>query len=169
MLRLRIYIWVCFALIMNSLWAQTPAVLIKGKADSRECEEWVEARLKEMTLKEKIALKDYSNAIALDTALNDIDVLTISPVGYVILDVHNEKSKQDKDYVKYVLIDAGGNKYVTGSESFFTSFKDIFDVMADEAPNEEYSIVKSNTTYGLSVYDHIVLEAESIQDNDFIH
>ena len=54
MLRLRIYIWVCFALIMNSLWAQTPAVLIKGKADSRECEEWVEARLKEMTLKEKI-------------------------------------------------------------------------------------------------------------------
>ena len=54
MLRLRIYIWVCFALIMNSLWAQTPVVLIKGKADSRECEEWVEARLKEMTLKEKI-------------------------------------------------------------------------------------------------------------------
>lgn len=35
--------------------------------------------------------------------------------------------------------------------------------------NEEYSIVKSNTTYGLSVYDHIVLEAESIQDDDFIH
>ena len=54
MKRLRIYIWVCFALIMNSLWAQTPAVLIKGKADSRECEEWVEAHLKEMTLKEKI-------------------------------------------------------------------------------------------------------------------
>lgn len=35
--------------------------------------------------------------------------------------------------------------------------------------NEEYSIVKSNTTYGLSVYDHIVLEAESVNDNDFIH
>ena len=54
MKRLRIYIWLCFALIMNSLWAQTPAVLIKGQADSRECEEWVEAHLKEMTLKEKI-------------------------------------------------------------------------------------------------------------------
>lgn len=35
--------------------------------------------------------------------------------------------------------------------------------------NDEYSIVKSNTTYGLSVYDHIVLEAESIQVDDFIH
>lgn len=95
---------------------------------------------RDLTAKEKIALKDYSNATPLDTALNDIDVLTITPVAYVILDVHNEKSKQDKDYVKYVLIDNAGNKFVTGSESFFSSFKDIFDVMADEAPGEEYSI-----------------------------
>ena len=95
---------------------------------------------RDLTAKEKIALKDYSNATPLDTALNDIDVLTITPVAYVILDVHNEKSKQDKDYVKYVLIDNGGNKFVTGSESFFTSFKDIFDSMSSEAPGEEYSI-----------------------------
>jgi len=95
---------------------------------------------RELTAKEKIALKDYSNATALDTALNDVDVLTISPVAYVILDVHNEKSKQDKDYVKYLIIDTAGNKFVTGSESFFTSFKDIFDTMAAEAPGEEYSI-----------------------------
>lgn len=95
---------------------------------------------RDLTAKEKIALKDYSNATPLDTALNDIDVLTITPVAYVILDVHNEKSKQDKDYVKYVLIDNAGNKFVTGSESFFTSFKDIFDTMAEEAPGEEYSI-----------------------------
>lgn len=95
---------------------------------------------RELTAKEKIALKDYSNATPLDTALNGIDVLTITPVAYAILDVHNEKSKQDKDYVKYVIIDNGGNKFVTGSESFFTSFKDIFDTMAEEAPGEEYSI-----------------------------
>lgn len=95
---------------------------------------------RDLTAKEKIALKDYSNATPLDTALNDIDVLTITPVAYVILDVHNEKSKQDKDYVKYVIIDNGANKFVTGSESFFTSFKDIFDTMSTEAPGEEYSI-----------------------------
>ena len=95
---------------------------------------------RDLTAKEKIALKDYSNATPLDTALNDIDVLTITPVAYVILDVHNEKSKQDKDYVKYVIIDNAGNKFVTGSESFFTSFKDIFDTMSTEAPGEEYSI-----------------------------
>lgn len=95
---------------------------------------------RDLTAKEKIALKDYSNATALDSALNDIDVLTITPVAYVILDVHNEKSKQDKDYVKYLIIDNAGNKFVTGSESFFTSFKDIFGTMSAEAPGEEYSI-----------------------------
>lgn len=35
--------------------------------------------------------------------------------------------------------------------------------------NEEYSIVKSNTNYGLSVYDHIVLESKSVDENDFIY
>jgi len=95
---------------------------------------------RDLTAKEKIALKDYSNATPLDTALDNVDVLTINPIAYVILDVHNEKSKQDKDYVKYVIIDTAGNKFVTGSESFFTSFKDIFDTMAAEAPGEDYAI-----------------------------
>ena len=35
--------------------------------------------------------------------------------------------------------------------------------------NEEYAIVKSNTAYGLSVYDHIVLDATTVNDNDFIY
>lgn len=35
--------------------------------------------------------------------------------------------------------------------------------------NEEYAIVKSNTRYGLSVYDYIVLNAESVQDDQFIN
>lgn len=35
--------------------------------------------------------------------------------------------------------------------------------------NEEYAIVKSNTAYGLSVYDHIVLDAAMVNDNDFIY
>ena len=35
--------------------------------------------------------------------------------------------------------------------------------------NEEYSIVKSNTTYGLSEYDYIVLDAETVDADDFIY
>lgn len=37
------------------------------------------------------------------------------------------------------------------------------------AQNEEYAIVKSNTEYGLSVYDHIVLKGDTVSDNDFIY
>ena len=35
--------------------------------------------------------------------------------------------------------------------------------------NDEYSVVKSNTTYGLSVYDYIVLNADMVKDNEFIY
>lgn len=35
--------------------------------------------------------------------------------------------------------------------------------------NEEYAIVKSNTVYGLNVYDYIVLDASTVNDNEFIY
>ncbi|MCD7739420.1 MAG: hypothetical protein LUH58_10370 [Lachnospiraceae bacterium] len=35
--------------------------------------------------------------------------------------------------------------------------------------NELYAIVQSNTTYGLSVYDYIVLNASAVDENDFIY
>jgi len=35
--------------------------------------------------------------------------------------------------------------------------------------NEEYAIVKSNSEYGLSVYDHIVLKGDSVKEDDFIY
>ena len=35
--------------------------------------------------------------------------------------------------------------------------------------NDEYSIVKANTRYGLNVYDYIVLDAASVSDDQFIN
>ncbi len=35
--------------------------------------------------------------------------------------------------------------------------------------NEEYAIVKSNTQYGLNVYDYIVLDASAVSDEQFIY
>lgn len=35
--------------------------------------------------------------------------------------------------------------------------------------NEDYAIVKPNTTYGLSVYDYIVLDATTVNEDDFIY
>ncbi len=94
---------------------------------------------KELSARERIKVKDLSNAIALDTAVTDDTPLMISPLFDVELEVHNEKSK-DKDYKKYVIIDKGGNKYHTGSESFFNAFMDIASEMAEAAPDEEYTI-----------------------------
>ncbi len=34
--------------------------------------------------------------------------------------------------------------------------------------NDDYAIVKSNTTYGLREYDHIVLDASAVSDDDFM-
>lgn len=35
--------------------------------------------------------------------------------------------------------------------------------------NEEYSIVQSNTTYGLSEYDHIVLDASAVTPDTLVY
>lgn len=96
---------------------------------------------KELTTKERIAIKDFSNATPLDTALEtDNDSLIITPAYYAVLDVHNEKAKDNPDYRKYVIVDKIGQKYVTGSESFWTSFTDIMDEIADEEMEEDFSI-----------------------------
>ena len=96
---------------------------------------------KELTTKERIAIKDFSNATPLDTALEtDNDSLIITPSYYAILDVHNEKAKDNPDYRKYVIVDKSGQKYVTGSESFWTSFSDIMDEISAEEMDEDFSI-----------------------------
>lgn len=89
-----------------------------------------------ITAKERVMLKDTTNAVSLDEATQSEKVI-INPDYYAILDVHNEKS-EDKDYVKYLIVDKSGTKFVTGSKSFFTSFKSIMDEM--EGCDEEFSI-----------------------------
>lgn len=91
---------------------------------------------KELTAKQKVMLKDTTNALSLDEATQG-GKFVFAPDYYAILDVHNEKS-EDKDYVKYVIVDTCGTKLVTGSESFFTSFVDIMREMQD--CGEEFEI-----------------------------
>lgn len=89
-----------------------------------------------ITAKERVMLKDTTNAISLDEVTQDAKFV-FEPDYYAILDVHNDKS-EDKDYIKYVIVDKAGTKLVTGSESFFTSFKSIMDEMA--GCDEEFGI-----------------------------
>ena len=93
---------------------------------------------KELSAKEKIMLKDMSDAIKLDDEVKE-QALIIKPDFYAIINVHNEKS-DTKDYTKIVLVDkTSGKKYTTGSMPFITTFEDIVDEMAD-AGEEDYEL-----------------------------
>lgn len=95
---------------------------------------------KTLTAREKLMYSDTTNAIKLDDMVTPEKSLDITPVDYIVLSVHNENS-ENKDYEVYVIVDASGSKYVTGSSSFWNSFADIWDVMhGDDGQNEEYSI-----------------------------
>lgn len=97
----------------------------------------------DLTAREKILMKDTTNAQKIDNVIGQYESVNqdfiITPVDYVILQIHNEKSKDRKDYNNYLIIDKDGTKYVTGSPSFWSSFKEIWDEMKEET-DEEFSI-----------------------------
>ena len=66
---------------------------------------------------------------------------------------------------KYPISKRGKLMGVYNINKGYADFKKI-QVLYD---NEEYSIVQSGTTYGLSVYDYIALDASSVQEHDFTH
>ena len=108
----------------------------------------------DLTAREKILMKDTTNAIKIDTAIADGSI-EITPVDYVILEIHNEKSKDRKDYQNYLIIDDQGNKYVTGSPSFWNSFKEIWDDMRAE----------SDEAFAISIYK---MPSKNYSGKDFI-
>ena len=83
-------------------------------------------------------LKDTSDAVALAESCKDGAVI-IKPAMWAVLNIHNENNNDgDKDYRCYLIVDEDGNKYKTGSESFWNSFRDIVDDMSDS--NEEWAV-----------------------------
>lgn len=110
----------------------------------------IEFASKTLTAKEKVMLKDTTNALSLDNLTQPKPIMdgdkqvgmepqsvVIDPDFYAVLAVHNEKAK-DKDYKKYIIVDKAGNKYITGSESLMRSFVDIMDEMKDS--DEEFQV-----------------------------
>lgn len=65
---------------------------------------------------------------------------------------------------KHVVSKTGSLQGVYNINKGYADFKQVT-VLYD---NDEYSIVKSNTVYGLNVYDYIVLDASTVNDNEFI-
>ncbi len=85
---------------------------------------------RELTAKQRIALKDTTGAVKLDEA-TQVEPVIIDVDMYAILGIHNEKS-ENPDYDDYIVVDKNGTKYVTGSASFWSSFMDIFTEMEGE-------------------------------------
>lgn len=89
---------------------------------------------RELTAKEKIMLKDTSNAFSLDEMTQEAqfnnEKLILNIDYYVTIDVHNDKA-DDKDYQQFILVDKDGKKYYTGSTSFINNFIDIFEELTE--------------------------------------
>jgi len=107
---------------------------------------------KELTARERLMVKDTSNAISIDEA-TQTSPLIIEPTDYAVVDVHNDMA-DNQDYTKYVIFDRQGNKYATGSKSFWEAFKDIYDEMKGE-----------DSTYSIEIYR---IESKNFKGKSFI-
>ena len=105
---------------------------------------------KELTTRERIQMKDTSECMSLDKFSQEpFAAETEIPVnGYVVLSIHNEKAKGDTDYEQLVILSDDVN-YITGSNSFRTSFLDIWEEMqGDTEPWSIRVIRKPSKNYG---------------------
>ena len=97
----------------------------------------IEESSEELKGKQRIIMKDTSDALKLDEATEGGNSIIIKVEKWAILKVHNEKA-DDKEYENYIIVDNEGHKFVTGSQSFWSSFINIYEEMKDE--DEEWAI-----------------------------
>ena len=95
------------------------------------------------------------------------------------IEVYNFDSETKEYYVDSSMLNAGDILYKLDSQDTYTvsrraTLVGVYNMNKGYADfkqinilyqNDEYAIVKSNTRYGLSVYDYIVLNAGSVKDN----
>ena len=97
----------------------------------------ISSSLTNLTAKQRVMLKDTTNAIKIDDCVTPEDPIVLDISDYVVLQINNVNS-DDKEYKQYMYITSDGLKYVSGSESLYTSFIDIYEEMKES--NEEYQI-----------------------------
>lgn len=85
---------------------------------------------RELTTREKIKFKDFTDMTRLDEVVTEDESLLVDVDFYATVQVHNEKN-DPPDYDKYVIVDKNGTCYVTSSESLISSISDIEDELKD--------------------------------------
>lgn len=114
----------------------------------------VTSSLKDLTARQRIAVKDFSSADKLNEMITaDIPKIVIDVDNIIEVTVHNEQSKGNSDYKVYVIVATDGKKFRTGSETAYTSAMEIYKEL--EAAGElgggfelEFYKVKSNNFDG---------------------
>lgn len=96
----------------------------------------VERTTIELSPKDRIRIKNFSSAHALDEIVSEESPLVIDMAFYAIVNVHNPKGKDKVDYDKCVIVDNSGEMYVTGSATLIRQLDDI----AAEMGGEPFSI-----------------------------
>lgn len=93
---------------------------------------------KELTGKERVALKNFADMVQLDEATKEqVDGVTIWVSWTAEVEVHNEKA-DNPDYIKYIYVDKDGTMYISGSKPLYRQFTDIAEDMEHES--EEWGI-----------------------------
>lgn len=86
----------------------------------------------ELSARDRLKYKDTGNSTQFEELTREGEFIIPVVKGYVILDIFNEKSKDNQEYVKIIIIDDAENSYITGSDSFIRAFLEIHSEMGGE-------------------------------------
>lgn len=100
------------------------------------------ASTKELTNRQKVALKNFADMKQLDEEVSSEAGLIIDLDYVVTAQVHNEKAKENPDYLKYIYVDRDGTCYISGSEPLHNQYLDIYEDMEDETEPWGIKVIK---------------------------
>jgi hypothetical protein len=101
---------------------------------------------RELTGKERVAIKTFANARQLDVVTQNYEDGVLIDIDYVAkVAVHNEKS-DNKDYNKYIYVDKDGIMYVSGSETLYRAYQEIAEEMENEDEDWAIKVIRKESS-----------------------
>lgn len=101
---------------------------------------------RELTGKERVAIKTFANARQLDVVTQNYEDGVLIDIDYVAkVVVHNEKS-DNKDYNKYIYMDKDGIMYVSGSETLYRAYQEIAEEMENEDEDWAIKVIRKESS-----------------------
>lgn len=101
---------------------------------------------RELTGKERVAIKTFANARQLDVVTQNYEDGVLIDIDYVAkVAVHNEKS-DNKDYNKYIYMDKDGIMYVSASETLYRAYQEIAEEMENEDEDWAIKVIRKESS-----------------------